>query len=398
LTDHLVQAFQVGTTQQRIDSTAVCSAMRRLSRLGIVVETVSKFLRELARLQPVLFAQVEEEIVRLYVKRTGEGCFGLTKPSEAKARLPEATAVLGNLVLQFAHTQAAELNSYVLLQQVFEQQCEWTVNEGDLKIRVKVPDEIPCDSIHSPADPDSSYNKHRGHGYGIQIMETYVEDDVAAGIAEDEPTQPDLILHVAVGKLTEHDTHALEPAIADVRGRGMCPNRVLGDSHYGSDEQLHQMATQGIEVISPAMPPKGYKQGQLTLEQFELDDSGAIIACPQGYPPAFSSVSNTKIEIRFDFPTCQDCPLRDQCPGYQHLRDEKRWQYTHDRVATRARRLADQQPEFKNRYRWRAGIEGTMSRLKYQMGLAHLRVRGRPAVRYAVFLRALGLNIQRVSA
>jgi hypothetical protein len=152
LTDHLVQVFQVETTQQRIDSTAVCSAMRRLSRLGIVVETVSKFLRELARLHPVLFAQVEEEIVRLYVKRSGEGCFGLTKPSEAKARLPEATAVLGNLVLQFAHTEAAELNSYVLLRQVFEQQCEWTVNEGDLKIRVKVPDEIPCDSIHSPAD------------------------------------------------------------------------------------------------------------------------------------------------------------------------------------------------------------------------------------------------------
>jgi hypothetical protein len=256
-----VQVFQVKTTQQRIDSTAVCSAMRRLSRLGIVVETVSKFLRELARLHPVLFAQVEEEIVRLSIKRTGEGCFGLTKPSEAKARLPEATAVLGNLVLQFAHTEAAELNSYVLLRQVFEQQCEWTVNEGNLKIRVKVPDEIPCDSIHSPADPDSSYNKHRGHGYGIQIMETYVEDDVAAGVAEDEPTQPDLILHVAVGKLTEHDSHALAPAIADVRERGMCPDQVLRDSHYGSDEQLRQMATQGIEVISPAMPPKGYKQG-----------------------------------------------------------------------------------------------------------------------------------------
>jgi hypothetical protein len=37
-----------------------------------------------------------------------------------------------------------------------------------------------------------------------------------------------------------------------------------------------------------------------------------------------------------------------------------------------------------------------MSRLKYQMGLAHLRVRGRSAVRHTVFLRALGLNIQRV--
>jgi Transposase DDE domain len=90
--------------------------------------------------------------------------------------------------------------------------------------------------------------------------------------------------------------------------------------------------------------------------------------------------------------------LHEQCPGYQRSQSGKRWQYTPQRVATRARRLADQQPQFKERYRWRAGIEGTMSRLKYQMGLSRLRVRGMSAVRYAVFLRALGLNIKRVSA
>ena len=38
-----------------------------------------------------------------------------------------------------------------------------------------------------------------------------------------------------------------------------------------------------------------------------------------------------------------------------------------------------------------AGIEATMSRLKYQMNLAHLRIRGMPAMRYVVHLRALGL-------
>lgn len=222
LTDQLVRVFKVDSTRQRIDSTAICAAMRRLNRLGILVETVSKFLRELARFHPMLFAQVEDEIIRLYVKRTGEGCFGLTKPSESKTRLPEAAAVLGKLVLQFAQTEAIELESYRLLSQVFDQQCEWSVNEGNLNIRIKVPDEIPCDSIHSPADPDFSYNQHRGHGYGVQIMETYVEDDVAAGVSKDEPAKPDLILHVAVGKVTEQDSHALEPALKDVCEPGVC--------------------------------------------------------------------------------------------------------------------------------------------------------------------------------
>ena len=53
---------------------------------------------------------------------------------------------------------------------------------------------------------------------------------------------------------------------------------------------------------------------------------------------------------------------------------------------------------FRDVYRWRAGIEATMSRLKYQMNLAHLRIRGMPAMRYVVNLRALGLNIRRCAA
>ena len=36
-----------------------------------------------------------------------------------------------------------------------------------------------------------------------------------------------------------------------------------------------------------------------------------------------------------------------------------------------------------------------MSRLKHQLRLAHLRVRGMSSVTYTVVLRALGLNIRR---
>ena len=42
LTDRLVQAFCVDTSRQRMDSTALRSAMRALTRLGIVVELCPK--------------------------------------------------------------------------------------------------------------------------------------------------------------------------------------------------------------------------------------------------------------------------------------------------------------------------------------------------------------------
>jgi len=45
LTDRLIEKIGVDTTKQRLDSTAVKSAIRGLTRLGILVEATSKFLR-----------------------------------------------------------------------------------------------------------------------------------------------------------------------------------------------------------------------------------------------------------------------------------------------------------------------------------------------------------------
>src|SRR3954467_297607 len=58
LTDRLIEAIGVATSKQRLDSTAIRSAMRGLTRLGILVEAIAKFLRELRRLHPALFVRV----------------------------------------------------------------------------------------------------------------------------------------------------------------------------------------------------------------------------------------------------------------------------------------------------------------------------------------------------
>ena len=36
---------------------------------------------------------------------------------------------------------------------------------------------MPCDGVSNPADPDASYNAHRGLDYMAQIVETYAKDD-----------------------------------------------------------------------------------------------------------------------------------------------------------------------------------------------------------------------------
>ena len=396
LTDKLIQAVGVDTTKPRLDSTAVRSAIRGLTRLGILVEAASKFLRELRRKFPELYVGVNTEVLRKYVERQGDGCFADTRPSESKRRLPEAAQDVYELVEQFRPTKAVGLESFQLLTQVFHEQCELTGNPQAL-VAVRPPRREDCDGVISPADPDARYNKHRGTGYLVQVMETFAEDDSAP---QDPPCspKPDLITHVAVDKLTMHDQDALEPALDDADKRGLKPKELLADSHYGSNECLTKGRERGVEIISPAMTAKGKLQGKLTLEDFELDSEGRVLRCPAGKEPLETSVADVRIQVLFDPVGCEGCPHRDNCPAAAVGRSERRWQYNHDRVKQRARRLQDARDEFRGHYRWRAGIEATMPRFKHQMGMARLRVRGLAKVTYTAMLRALGLNIYRVAA
>ena len=402
LTDRLISAFRVDVGRQRLDSTSLRSATRSLTRLGIVVETIAKFLRALKLAFPTLHAGIDRDLIRRYVDREGDGCFADTTPSTSRRRLPEAGRDLLNLVTMFRDTDAAGLESFGLLERVLDEQFEVLPagddTKGGAKLRLKEPRDIPCDNVRNPADPDSSYNKHHGQGYMAQVMETYQEDDERS--PEAVVQHPDLITHVAVHKMTVHDGHHLDTALSDVMERGAKPDMVLADSHYGSVDNVESARTRDIELISPAQTPKGARDGRVTLEDFELDENGLIRACPAGVVPHSSTAGQQRLQARFPLSACQACEENERC--LINIDKAKgsfvRFQYTHARVEQRKRRLKDQSGAFKKRYRWRAGVEATMSRLKHQMGLAHLRVRGMARIEYVTLLRALGLNVLRCAA
>lgn len=396
LTDQLINAIGVDTTKQRLDSTAVQSAIRSLTRLGILVEGVSKFLRELKRYRPEQYGQITPTLIAKYVDRKGHGCFADTRPSESKRRLPEAARDAYELLEQYRATAAGDLESFRLLDRVFHEQCLLTEN-ADSPVEVRPPRFTDCDTVLSPADPDASYNKHKGTGYLVQIMETYAEDDSPP--ADDRSrAKPDLITHVAVGKMNVHDQDALEPALADVEQRGVKPRELLADSHYGSNECLEKGRAHGVTILSPSMTAKGKLQGKLTLEDFELDAEGRVVHCPAGRSPLETSVAAVRLQVLFDATDCESCSQRADCPASSVGRFSQRYQYTHDRIRQRKRRLEDAADKFRERYRWRAGVEATMSRFKHQMGMDRLRVRGMAKVTYTAMLRALGLNLHRVAA
>lgn len=259
-----------------------------------------------------MHAQVDSELVRKHVDREGDGRFASTKPSESRRRLPEAAADLLVLTTRFRPT-AAELESFLILARVLAERCEVVRDpEAGSRVRVKEPDEMTCDNVLNPADPDATYNKHRGVGYLVQVVETY-SDVEGEPTGETNPDPPDLITHVAVGPMNVHDGSSLGPALADAEARSINPKVVLADSHYGSNENLEKANLQGVEVVSPSMPPKGSEQEKLTLEHFELDEDGRVVRSPLRHAPTMTSIGGDKIQVLFDVTTCAACPLHPSC-------------------------------------------------------------------------------------
>ena len=85
------------------------------------------------------------------------------------------------------------------------------------------------------------------------------------------------------------------------------------------------------------------------------------------------------------------CPVR---------RQKNRCTISYDAKSLRLarRRKQEQTPDFKERYRYRAGVEATMSDLDRVTGLKRLRVRGMTQIRVAATLKTTGLNIRRAAA
>jgi len=424
VTDRLIRAFKVDPTRQRLDSTVLRSAMRHLGRLGTFTETIERFLRQLARRFPEQYQTIDPAVRERYADGGKRLCFGLAscKPSEARRRLNEAAQDLLDLVDRFAATEAAELKEYKLLARLLAEQCEVSGRGGGRKLTLKEQKDVGGKSLQNPSDPDATFNSHKGQGYMMQVMETYTEtpdddddgDDgngsaapaapaaTEASQQQQEPPPPDLITYVAVNGMTDYDGDALVPALEQTARRGIAPEQLLGDTHYGTAANPALAAERGVELISPAQPGKGSTQGKPQLEDFELDaTSGHVTCCPAGHAPRSVSSTEKNYQARFDAEVCLACPLRAGCPVQRPRPTDAaatRLQYDKPRLEMYHRRKREQDAAFKQRYRWRAGIEGTMSRLKHVLGMAALRVRGYAAVRYEAFMGALGLNILRCAA
>jgi len=390
ITDKLAEIFKTNTGTQRIDSVHIKSNMRRLGRICIFTETMHKFLVNLKRGHRAYFDTVEKRIVDKYFAEKALGCFSMVKPSAAQKTLSDVSKDLYELVEQFkTHSEVTSMHSYKLMQRVLNEQCNLTPSDTKEPVKVKKPKEIPSDSLQNPSDPDATYSGHKGQGYQVQIMETFCDDEQA------KKNTLNLITEVHVEPAHNSDANALIPAIESTKEQGLMPEVLLADSLYGSDDNAEYAKKEGVDLVAPTMGTA--KKDKLSLSDFEVSENDTIVACPNGQSPVEIKRKNNRVTIAFDSDQCKDCPRREHCP----VKDGKKFcylRYTDKELRIAKRRAYEQTDQFKDRYRWRAGVEATMSEYDRKTGVKRLRVRGLKAVRFCATLKAAGVNIMRAAA
>ena len=286
------------------------------------------------------------------------------------------------------------MHSYKLLERVLKDQCIVTEpgDENSEKVSLKPPKEIPSSSLQNPSDPDAAYSGHKGQGYQVQVMETYCDD-------EDEKVREEtlnLITYVDVEPACCSDTEALMPAIKSVKERGLLPEKLLGDTLYGSDENVTEAEKEGVQIVAPTMGAA--EKTSVSLSDFEFSGDGDVCRCPNNQEPEFIKRNKKGNQsAAFDSSVCESCPFRGECPvkkgkKYHYLR------YNDKSVRVAKRRSSEKTEEFRDDYRWRSGVEATMSEYDSRTGVKNLRVRGLKNVRYCARLKAIGVNIFRAAS
>ena len=185
VTAALAEADGLGLGKQRLDSTHVMSNIAVLTRLGLFVETVTNFLKDLRGEMPEKLAGLDGGYLKRYLER--EGYFADAKREQARRRLAAVANDLLQLVRSFEGDEdVRRLESYRLLVRLFEEQCEEVKSDSPTveleQVEVTLPAKTKLEAM-------SSVDKGGSDSFEETIYETPSTEQCDSQEVEDEPAQ-----------------------------------------------------------------------------------------------------------------------------------------------------------------------------------------------------------------
>jgi len=266
--------------QQRTDATHVIAAVRSLSRLETVGETLRAALNSIAKLDPEwLRAQANPDWYERYGTRIES--YRLPKKKAEQQRLVETIGQDGLELLNAIDASQTpdwmkEVPAVKHLRQVWEQQYE-QIEDGRLRWRKAETGPPAAERSNSPYDPEAKYSikgSTRWFGYKVHLTETCLTDELH------------LITHVETTQATVQDLEMTGNIHQALAKKELLPKEHFVDSAYvDAGGLLESPQTYGVSLIGPVQEDTSWqaRAGQgYDLSHFGINWQAQTATCPQG--------------------------------------------------------------------------------------------------------------------
>ena len=383
--------------RQRTDSTHVVAALRELTRLELLGETLRAALGELARRAPAWVQTVAQPSwFEHYGPRVEER--RLPRSESTRAAYARVFGLDGFKLLDAIDERddlavLRELPAVAVLRTVWQQHYE-RERPGQVPRMVDHQGHGAEEPIESPYEHEARYRRKRDvewTGYTVHVTETCDEE------------RPRLLVHVDTTPANVHEerrTQAISEALA---AKGLTPREHLVDAAYVDAGHLEGEARErGTRLVGPPRRDKSWQgrtEGAYDQRQFQIDWEREEVTCPEGKRSAgWNAYRDAKrgryLSVRFSTTDCGACPSRARCTKGKSRSLVLHPQPEHE--ALEAARVFMESEEGRGLYAQRAGVEAVFSQGVRAYGMRQSRYRGLQKTHLQQLATAAAIDLVRV--
>ncbi len=388
ITDQQLIAFQVKTTQQRMDSTMLASNILDSSRLQLAAELLQRINRLLSEADRVRYA----EIFGPYLKDTTNQYVYRIK---GKEQVQEQLTHIGKILFQLLSELRAGYTQYPFFR-VVERFFTENFRAESVTVLPKEGKELSSGCLQSLDDLEASY-RQKGQryykGYVANLTETCHPEN---------PVQ--LITKTQVAPNNVDDPRLLLAALPNLVERTDL-KQLYTDAGFGSPQVDQVLRQQQVVQIQSAIRGTRLNPDKLHLSSYIIQQNAlgqpTQITCPGQCTVSVQPRSTAVKSFRASF-QATDCSA---CPFHADNRCRILWrkksasfqmdftQHEVDAAVRRQRCLENQRAP----HNLRAAVEAAVRSLKHPFPAAKLPVRGLFRVRSMLIASAAMINIRRLT-
>ena len=384
--------------KQRTDSTHVLGAVHDLHLLELVGETLRAALDDLAAAAPDWLRAIAQPV---WFERYGHRIEDYRLPKSQAKREALALEIGADGFRLLDALEAPEAPPTARGQPMVQTLRDvWRVHyarDGG-RLRWRSGAELPPvgERLQSPYDPEMHYSAKFGlewSGYKVHVTETC------------DAETAHLVTHVKTDQAMRPDMTCTAEIHERLAAKGLLPAEHFVDAGYVDAALLvasrrdHGIALEGpVRAITKR---RSEAEQAYELRHFVIDWAREQVTCPQGktsvtWRAGLDDVGAPRIGAVFSRTDCGTCAARELCT---RAKEGRRSVYFHPRAeyeALNAARARMDDPEWKERYHTRAGIEGTLSQGVRAFGLRRSRYIGLANTGLQQVCIAAAMNVARV--